>query len=171
MPGRQFNFINYAVNVSDDLKAFIEKPNEFLQNDTSLTLKEKYTGQIIFPVAKNRFDGKVIVLTNGGSFSASTNFIKRLYNYRNGNRRKILFVGEENGGDIYSNTLCAGQGYTIKLPNSLIEVDMPLLCSGELKKDYPKNRLPDFEVYDNISDLKTDKDSVLGFAIKICEQK
>ena len=171
VPGRQFNFIKYAMNVSDDLKAFIENPNEFLQNDTSLTLKEKYTGQITFPVSKNRFDGKFIVLTNGGSFSASTNLIKRLYNYRNENKRKILFIGEENGGDIYSNTMCAGQGYTIKLPNSSIQVDMPLLCFGELKKDYPRKRLPDYEVFDKISDLKANQDNVLDFAIKMCEQK
>jgi Peptidase family S41 len=164
VPGRQFNFIKYAVNVSDDLKAFIENPNEFLQNDTSLILKEQYTGQIIFPTSKNLFNGKVIVLTNGGSFSASTNF-------RQTSKREIFFVGEENGGDIYSNTECAGQGYSIKLPNSSIVIDMPLLCAGLLKRNYPKKRLPDYEVYDKITYLKANKDNVLDFAIKMCKEE
>jgi len=110
-------------------------------------------------------------LTNGGSFSASTNLIKRLYNFRQATKSDILFVGEENGGDIYSNTECAGQGYSIKLPNSSIVVDMPLLCFGLLKKDYPQKRLPDYEVYDKITGLKVGKDNVLDFAIKKCQVK
>lgn len=166
--GRQFNFTKYTVNLSDEVKAYIENPNEFLQNDTSLILKDQYTGQINFPTAKNYFQGKVIILTNGGTFSASTNFIKRLYNFRQTSKNKILFIGEENGGDIYANTECAGQGYKIKLPNSFIEIDMPALCTGQLKKDYPKKRLPDYEVFDKITDLKNNKDNVLDFAIKLC---
>jgi hypothetical protein len=169
--GRQFNFTKYAVNLSDEVKAFIENPNEFLQNDTSLLLKEQYTGQIIFPISKNCFNGKVIVLTNGGSFSASTNLIKRLYNFRQTSKNKILFVGEENGGDIFANTECAGQGYSIKLPNSFIEIDMPALCTGQLKKDYPKKRLPDYEVFDKITELKANKDYVLDFANKMYNEK
>lgn len=169
--GRRFNFTKYAVNLSDEVKAFIENPNEFLQNDTSLLLKEQYTGQIIFPTSKNYFNGKVIVLTNGGSFSASTNLIKRLYNFRQTSKNKILFAGEENGGDIYANTECAGQGYKIKLPNSFIEIDMPVLCTGQLKTNYPKKRLPDYEVFDKLTELKANKDYVLNFAIKMCNEK
>lgn len=169
--GRQFNFIKYAVNLSDEVKAYIENPNEFLQTDTSLVLKDQYTGQVIFPTSKNYFYGKVIILTNGGTFSASTNFIKRLYNYRQTSNNKIFFIGEENGGDIYANTECAGQGYSIKLPNSSIEIDMPALCTGALKKDYPKKKLPDYEVFDKITDLKSNKDNVLDFAIKLSNEK
>ncbi len=164
--GRQFNFKKYLINLSDEVKAYLENPNEFLQNDTSLLLKDKYIGQVIFQTSKNYFDGKVIILTNGGTFSASTNLISRLYNYRQTSTNKIFFIGEENGGDIYANTACAGQGYLIKLPNALVEIDMPALCFGLLKKDYPKKRLPDFEVFDKITDLKANKDSVLDFAIR-----
>jgi hypothetical protein len=153
------------------VKAFIENPNEFLQNDSSLLLKEQYTGQIIFQTSKNCFNDKVIVLTNGGSFSASTNLIKRLYNFRQTSKNRILFVGEENGGDIYANTECAGQGYSIKLPNSFIEIDMPALCTGQLKKNYPKKRLPDYEVFDKLTELKANKDNVLDFAIKMCSEQ
>lgn len=171
VPGRKFNFTKYAVNLSDDVKAYIENPNEFLEDGTSLILKEEYSGQIIFPVSKNAFYGKMVVLTNGGSFSASTTVIKRLYEYRQSSTNQILFIGEENGGDIYSNTECAGQGYLIKLPNSSILIDMPVLCTGELKRYYPAKRLPDYEVFDKIADLKANKDTVLNFAIKICDEK
>ncbi len=167
VPGRTFNLTKYSPNLSDEFKAYIENPNEFLENESSLVLKEKYTGQIIFPVANNGFAGTILVLTNGGTFSASTNVIKRLFNFRQKSKNKILFIGEENGGDIFSNTECAGQGYTIKLPNSFIQIDMPLLCFGELKKKYPKKRLPDFEVFSTIDDLKNNKDNILYFATKL----
>ncbi len=170
VPGRVFMYNKYAVNLSDDVKGYIGNPTEFLRDDSTLYLKDMYAdmmseGNTYTP--KNNFTGNIIVLTNGGSFSASTSVISQLYKFRKSSKRKILFVGEENGGDIFSGAGCAGQGYTIKLPNSSIQVDMPFLCFGELKKDYPKKRLPDYEVFDKITDLKTNKDSVLNFAIKL----
>lgn len=63
----------------------------------------------------NKFRGQIFILTNGGSFSASTNFIRLLKKNRIKTNRKIFFVGEENGGDIYCNTTYARQGYNIKL--------------------------------------------------------
>lgn len=174
VPGRVFKYNNYAINLSDDVKGFIGNPTEFLRDDSTLYLKDIYVdmmseGNSYTP--KNNFTGNVIVLTNGGSFSASTSVISQLYKFRKSSPRKILFVGEENGGDIFTGAGCAGQGYTIKLPNSSIQVDMPFLCFGELKKDYPKKRLPDYEVYDKITDLKNNKDNVLGFAIKLCGER
>lgn len=169
VPGRKFDYLKFATGLSDDFKAFVENPNTFLQNDTTLFLKDEFTGQIISPVQKNCFEGRIVVLTNGGTFSASTNVLKRLYNYRQATKRNIYFIGEENGGDIYSNTECAGQGYGITLPNSTITTYIPLLCFGELKKEYPKKRLPDYEVFNKIEDLKNNNDKVLNFAIELCQ--
>jgi len=174
VPGRVFKYNNYAINLSDDVKGFIGNPTEFLRDDSTLYIKDVYVdmmseGDTYTP--KNIHTGKIIILTNGGSFSASTSVISQLYKFRKFSKRKILFVGEENGGDIFAGAGCAGQGYTIKLPNSAIQVDMPFLCFGELKKDYPKKRLPDYEVYDKITDLKSNKDNVLDFAIKLCGER
>lgn len=164
----QFNLTKYAINMSDELKTYLANPSEFLENDTTFLLKKGIIGSKVFPISQNLFEGSIIVLTNGGSFSASNAVCKHLYNARLTAKNKIIFVGEENGGDIYSNTLCAGQSYIIKLPNTAIEIDMPLLCFGDLKKEYPEKRLPDFVVYGTINDLKSNKDSVLEFALKLC---
>lgn len=172
-PGINFKFVSYSHDLSDDVKGFIENPSEFLKDDVSLQIKQKYVDMmtsILTPI-KNQFLGDIYVLTNGGSFSASTNFIKQLYRFRANSKRKIFFVGEENGGDIYSNTECAGQGYKIILPISLIEVDMPFLCFGELQKKYPKKRLPDFTVYDNPKDLINNKDSILEYTLNLIRKK
>lgn len=167
VPGIHFSYNNYAVNLSEDVKGFINNPAEFLRDDSSLYINEKYVEMMregnITP-QNNKFSGKIIVLTNGGSFSAANAVISHLYNDRKKTNRQIVFVGEENGGGIYTNSGCAGQGYTIKLPNSAIQIDMPFLCFGELKKNYPAKRLPDFEVYDSIESLKEAKDDVLQFA-------
>ena len=174
VPGRKFNYTKYAINLSDDIKGFIENPAEFLRDDTTLYIKDKYVEMMTggnISLRNNQFSGKIIVLTNGGSFSAANTVIENLYQHRKTTNRKILFVGEENGGDIFTGTECAGQSYIIKLPNSGINVDMPFLCFGEFKKDYPKKRLPDYEVFDTIADLKSNNDNVLNFAIKFCSER
>ncbi len=168
VPGRTFSYTNYTVNLSDDVKGFMADPKEFLRDDTSLLLKDKYVELMTdkTPSVARQFNGNIYVLINGGTFSASTGFINRLYNYRQHSKAPIEFIGEENGGDIYSNVECAGQGYTIKLPNSFIVVDMPFLCFGDLKKVYPAKRLPDYKVSAAIKDLIAGRDTVLEFVLR-----
>lgn len=169
LPGNTFSYRKYSFNLSDDIKAFIENPSEFLTEGT-LFLNQKYTAMMDpydYKIPPDHFKGNLYVLINGGSFSASTAFIDMLYKYRAVTGRKIVFIGEENGGDIYSQAGCAGQSYNIKLPNSEIVVDMPFLCFGTLNKKYPEKRLPDFEVYPSIKGLKNGKDDVLAFALEM----
>jgi|GEM_PF-2224623 len=168
VPGRRFTYNEYTFNLSEDVRMFIKNPAEFLENDSSLFIKKEYTDMMI--EGKNttplhKFNGRLIVLTNGGSFSAANTVIGALYFSRKQTGRKILFVGEENGGDIYSRSICAGQGYTIKLPNSSIMVDMPFLCFGEINTKYPRKRIPDYTVYDSVKTLSENKDKVLDFAL------
>lgn len=173
VPGKEFKYTSYTYDLSDDVNGFLQNPSEFLKGDSSLQIKKQYVEMMTSVIApiNNQFLGDIYVLTNGGSFSASTNFITQLYRYRINSNRKIFFVGEENGGDIYSNTECAGQGYKIRLPKSLITVDMPFLCFGELEKKYPKKRLPDYEVFDNPKDLSNNKDTILEYTLQLIQKK
>ncbi len=167
VPGKTFQGQQYAINLSDDIKAYIADPAEFLKEDGTLEIKQKYLdmmGATIQP-AKDRFTGRVLVLTNGGTFSAGTELVANLYKHRAKTGQSITFVGEEPGSDIYGNGLGAGQGYTIKLPNSAITVDMPFLCWGTLNKTYPAKRLPDVEVHEKIEDILAGKDAVLEIAV------
>lgn len=168
--GRTFKYKQYASNSSDGLKMFLENPNEFLRNDTSLFLKKEYAEEMDFAPNKNLFVGDIYVLTNGGTFSAATNLVRLLYNRRMKSPRIIRFIGEEQGGDIYSQVECSGQSYIIELPNSRIKVDMPALCGGQLNKTYPKKRLPDFEVYESVKSLTANKDDILQFTIDNIEK-
>lgn len=166
---KAFPLIRYTVNLSDDLKAYTANPAEFLRDDRTLMLKPKYTqmlGQGTGKPAKGAFTGRLYVLINGGCFSAANTFINSLYRYRQTTNQPIRFIGEENGGDIYANVLCAGQSYVVKLPASGITVDMPFLAKGTLNRTYPAKRLPDRTVTDTIEDVLKGNDAILQDAIR-----
>ncbi|AQG79158.1 hypothetical protein AWR27_07375 [Spirosoma montaniterrae] len=167
VPSKTFPFQQYAINLSDDIKGYIADPAEFLRDDKTLFIKQKYLdmmGATILPT-KDRFTGQIVVLINEGVFSAGAGFVEKLYKYRQTTGQKITFVGEELGSDIYAGILCAGQSYIIKLPNSAITVDMPFLCWGEFTKKYPAKRLPDYRVLPTITGLLQGHDEVLQFVL------
>lgn len=72
----------------------------------------------IQPKRKNHFNGKVFVMINGGSFSASC-LIAAYLKYHN----RATFIGEETGGAIEGCN--AGITPYYKLPNTKIKVRMP----------------------------------------------
>jgi hypothetical protein len=168
VPGRSFPFARYAVNLSDDLKAYIADPKPFLRDDTSLILKPEYTDSKgpTNPAAVT-FKGPVYVLINGGTFSAGNTMVQALYQHRSETGRPVFFVGEQNGGDFFNKVQCAGQSYIIKLPASGIMVDMPFLCAEQGKQAYGGKPLPDYKVYETARDMATGTDRVLQFTLNL----
>lgn len=146
----------------DELKAFMANPSQFLLSDSSLVLKPEFAGSGPVAPAAHPFTGNLYVLTNGGAFSASNYVVNYLYWQRQGGG-KVLFIGEENGGAVYSNVLCAGQSYRVELPNSHIGLDFPLLCGGQLDRTPPTRRLPDFYVQPTGQQLAKGVDAEVRF--------
>lgn len=168
-PGRRFTTLAYARDLSDEFKAFAANPSQFLVSDTSLVLKPEFASASPVAPAAHPFTGNLYVITNGGTFSASNYVVNYLYRQRQGGG-KVLFVGEENGGDIYSNVLCAGQSYKVELPNSRIVLDFPLLCGGQLNRTPPARRLPDFYVQPTGRQLATGEDAEVRFVLRYVQQ-
>lgn len=173
VPSKTFPFQQYAINLSDDIKGYIADPAEFLRDDKTLFIKQKYLDMMgaTIPPAKDRFTGQIFVLMNEGIFSAGAGFVDRLYKHRQATGQKITFVGEELGSDIYAGIGCAGQSYIVKLPNSAVTVDMPFLCWGEFSKKYPAKRLPDYRILPTIDGLMQGLDEVLQFVLNKIENK
>ena len=169
VPGRRFTTLAYARDLSDEFKAFTANPSQFLVSDSSLVLKPEFAGTSPVAPASHPFTGTLYVLTNGGTFSASNYVVNYLYRQRQGGG-KVVFVGEENGGDVYSNVLCAGQSYRVELPNSRIGLDFPLLCGGQLDRTSPARRLPDFSVQPTGQQLAKGEDAELRFVLRYIEQ-
>ncbi|HEY6143278.1 MAG TPA: S41 family peptidase [Flavobacterium sp.] len=113
------------------------------------------------PIHKNAFKGKVYVMINGGSFSASSIISSNL----KGSKR-ATFVGEETGG-AYNGTV-AGLMPTIKLPNSEVKVKIGLKAIAPFHKTNIEGRgiFPDKEITPTIEDYINEKDPELNWILE-----
>ena len=116
---------------------------------------------------KNNFSGKVYILMDGRSFSASAEFASiARSNYR------ALFLGEENGGGYYGNT--SGDELMLELPSSRISCRIPLIKYTVAVKKLPHGELgigPDVVVYPQIDDFIDGKDSQMERALDVVRSR
>ena len=112
-------------------------------------------------INSNAFKGKVYVMINGGSFSASSIISSNL----KGSKR-ATFVGEETGG-AYNGTV-AGIMPTIKLPNSKIKIKIGLLVVAPFYKTTLEGHgiFPDKEIIPTIADYASGKDPELNWILE-----
>jgi C-terminal processing protease CtpA/Prc len=102
-------------------------------------------------IKKDAFKGKIYVLINGGSFSASSIISSNL----KGSNRAV-FVGEETGG-AYNGTV-AGRMAVIKLPKSAISIKMGLL----LVVPFHKTSIDGHGIYPDKEIVPTLEDRIKG---------
>ncbi|MFC2158321.1 S41 family peptidase [Acidobacteriota bacterium] len=112
------------------------------------------------------FEGKVYVLINGGSFSATGETTSLMHFHK-----KAVFIGEECGAGYYGNT--SGSMPTLILPHTKILVGVPLMRYTMAVDGYPKDRgiIPEFPVEPTIEDLLNGQDTVLNYALKLIKSK
>ncbi len=115
---------------------------------------------------KPHFSGRVAILVDGGSFSATGETTSAFHYYK-----KAVFFGEECGSGYYGNT--SGFMVTATLPNSRIQVRVPLVLYKMAVDGYPKDRgiVPDFPVTPTIGDLLAGRDVVMDRALGYLEKK
>lgn len=113
------------------------------------------------PLPENRFQGKMYVLIDGGSFSASSILSSNL----KGSKRAI-FVGEETGG-AYNGTV-AGQMPTVVLPNSKVRVRVGLMkIAPHYKTDEEGHGIrPDIEIIPTLEDKITGNDPEMNWILE-----
>ena len=132
-----------------------------------LTVDKKQDGKNYFetqtkprPMNKNAFKGKVYVIINGGSFSASSIISSNL----KGSKR-AFFVGEETGGAF--NGTVAGFMPRVKLPNSDIQIRMGVLYMAPHFKTATEGRgiFPDMEIIPTIDDRIKENDPEMNWIL------
>ena len=106
------------------------------------------------------YKGKMYVLTNGNSFSASSLISTHL----KANNRAV-FVGEETGGAY--NGCVAGFYRILKLPNSKLHIRMGLMQLETTHKQTPDGFgvVPDVEVVPTVKDRQSDRDTELEWIL------
>lgn len=113
-----------------------------------------------------RFAGRVAILIDGGSFSATGETTSAFHYYK-----KAVFFGEECGSGYYGNT--SGFMVTATLPHTRIQVRIPLVLYTMAVDGYPKDRgiVPDFPVSPTIEDLLAGRDPVMELALLFLEKR
>ncbi len=109
---------------------------------------------------KPHFSGRVAILVDGGSFSATGETTSAFHYYK-----KAVFFGEECGSGYYGNT--SGFMVTATLPTTRLQVRVPLVLYTMAVDGYPKDRgiVPDFPVTPTIEDLLAGRDEVMERAL------
>ena len=110
--------------------------------------------------AENYFDGKIYVIINGGSFSASCILSSSLKANPN-----ITFVGEETGGAF--NGTVAGLMPIVDLPNSKIPLRLGLMDIKTINQTDVIGRgiFPDFEIPLTVDDKVNNRDPQLDWIL------
>ncbi|MCX6569042.1 MAG: S41 family peptidase [Candidatus Aminicenantes bacterium] len=112
------------------------------------------------------FTGRVAILIDGLSFSATGETTSLFHYYK-----KAVFFGEECGAGYYGNT--SGFIVMATLPNTRIQVRIPLVLYTMAVDNYPKDRgiVPDVPVSPTIEDLLAGRDPVMERARRFLEKK
>jgi hypothetical protein len=133
------------------LSYLIEKPCQFLVGGSE--------SRLIQP-NKNHFKGRIDILMNGGSFSATSILIATLQR-----ERRVVLIGEETGGNKYE---ISGDAKLFILPSTHIHC----MISTKNYRILPginegHGILPDYCVKPTINDLDSGKDPVLAYALAL----
>jgi C-terminal processing protease CtpA/Prc len=130
------------------------------------TYQYKLVGSKKRPNAENYFDGKIYVLINGGSFSASCILSSSLKANPN-----VTFVGEETGGAF--NGTVAGIMPLVDLPNSKIPLRLGLMDIKTINQTNVDGRgiFPDIEIPLTVKDKVKNKDPQLDWILENIKKK
>lgn len=163
--------------------SMIFKPKSYFKIFTPLTIFGPVVGRIMFkkqkngnyfftkkkykkPASKHHFDGKLYVIMDGGSYSATT-FTIGLWRDMN----LATFVGSQPGGANWGSF--AGTWKLVKLPNTKSYVRVPLF---KIVHNQPNKTTqsffvqPDFEVDQSFSDFENRKDTQLEFILNLIKK-
>lgn len=124
-------------------------------------------GTNTYTPVKKHFGGKLIVLINGGSFSATGELASVLRRYK-----RATFIGEETGGNP---VICGGQMFkhSLVLPNTGINclTGTEATILADLKTNNGHGTMPDYFVHNSIEDILANKDAEMNFALELAEGK
>lgn len=152
-----------------DFMKYTDSPNLEIPED-AIKINDVGTYDVIdhpnLGIQKNStpyYSGKLFVLIDGDSFSTTSECISMLHSYTS-----AIFVGEESGGGYYTN--CSGSVPQLILPNSLLQIGIPLAKYSMAVKGYKykdRGMIPDYNISPNIKDKILSHDPELEFVLKL----
>lgn len=173
----KYTYAKHIVQTEENkqlLMAFQYNPYALMDKtpDGRFKLKPEYTDHDTKgrELQKNAFDGKVLLLQNGLTFSAGFAFAGKL-NYlmdKDGNNLKV--IGEENGDDQQAGVGSGGWSVDLLLPNSKIKVQVPVTGGGDKPYSRKLATVLNYKVIPAIQDKIKGVDTELEFAKRLIQQ-
>ncbi|MEL6656356.1 MAG: S41 family peptidase [Bacteroidota bacterium] len=124
--------------------------------------------ELQMPASINRFTGTVVVLIDGGSFSATSELCAIM-----ARDQRATFVGTETGGGLDGNT--SGLYDQITLPHSGLKIKVPLIkyvsAIGEAEHQFGRGVMPNITVYPTQDSEGQTVDNPLNFSIDLLKSK
>ncbi|MBQ4820275.1 S41 family peptidase [Aquimarina sp. MMG016] len=137
-----------------------------LPNGRFATKSEVNKGLLIQQPNGIKFKGNTYILMNGRSASTTAEFTSAMH--ING---LATFIGEESGGDYHGGN--GGDFANLKLPNSKIEINIPLvnyIMNSTDSKYIGRGTIPDYEIRPTMQDHLDLKDAQLEFVMTLIKK-
>jgi hypothetical protein len=159
---KEFSFLDYTDVPPEERKL---PDNRFKENESGTYDLLGHPNLGIQNPIKPTFKGKVYVLINGASFSASGECTSLIHFYK-----KAKFIGEECGAGYYGNT--SGFMPRLTLPNTRIQVRIPLVKYSMAVSGYAPDRgiIPDYPISPTMKDILNGKDTEMDFVLKLIKK-
>lgn len=161
----QYSFYEHTdTNTEKAIEEFekdIEKEH-YLTEDGRILRKDGI--EEVEPLKPNPFKGEIYVLISGWTYSGGAEFASLMRQHTD-----AIFIGEETGGGFYGNT--SGYGLGLTLPNTKIEVDIPLLkfSLNVDKGEFGRGVIPDYPIQPTFGNYKNGIDPVMDLVKKMAE--
>lgn len=126
------SMLSHVDNPSDINRAFAATPEAFVErgSDGVVRLKPEYDTDRTrtFQPRPEAYKGRLTILTDGGSFSATNDFIDLVARFHRREGRPVRFVGEQNGGT-NAFRYASGAQIRFRLPNSRELLAVPSIAA------------------------------------------
>ena len=162
----QPDLLKYLDTYSDELRSAIEKGvptanyRKFDDKYFEIIGREDYLQ--VEPYA-NHFKGKTFIIADSSNASATFQFLDYV---RENKLAKI--IGQTSGGN--KQGINGGNYYFLRLPNSNIEIDIPVYFQAPLKPQKDESVIPDVFVKKDISDIGNNFDRELSEVKKLLKK-
>jgi hypothetical protein len=136
-----------------------------LEKKANNLYRAKTKGSDTYSPKADHYKGKLYILTNGRSFSATGEFVSFIKHHR-----EAVFIGEEVGGNQYQNT--SGLSYFITLPNSKLRMFIPTVLwelNVNIKNDGHGVK-PNYIVRNSISEELEHQDAIMNFTLQFIKK-
>jgi hypothetical protein len=157
--------ISYAQAPGDDLKSFSSDPRKFVVPHPlyGWVLRSEVNPKTAYEPKAQAYRGPLVVLADGGSFSATGGLIDLIHRFHRRAGRAVTFVGEAPGVDTRTGWGSGGQSLALILPGSGLRLAVPLLGSPyHFASAQRPVRLPDQLIEPTADDLAEGRDGVLA---------